>query len=47
VSAHDPYVILTPIGEVLAETARLMDGSSEIAKWRRKIFMESEAILVG
>ncbi len=46
-SPHDPYVVLTPIGEVLKETARLMDGTSDIAKWRRKIFSETEAILIG
>src|SRR5262249_45366926 len=30
VSTHDPYVVLTPISEVLSETARLMDGESPI-----------------
>jgi 6-phosphofructokinase 1 len=44
-SAHDPYVVLTPLEEVLAETARLMDGKSEIARWRRKIVEEVEPML--
>jgi 6-phosphofructokinase 1 len=44
-SAYDPYVVVTPLEEVLAETARLMDGESEIARWRRKIFEEVEPIL--
>jgi hypothetical protein len=38
-------VVLTPIDEVLAETARLMEGSSELARWRRRIFDEIEPIL--
>src|SRR5205085_1836506 len=29
----DPYVVLTPLTEVLAETAKLMSGDSEIARW--------------
>jgi len=41
----DPYVVLTPLDEVLAETARLMSGDSEIARWRRKIVAEIEPIL--
>jgi 6-phosphofructokinase 1 len=44
-SRYDPYVVLTPIDEVLAETARLMEGSSELARWRRRIFDEIEPIL--
>lgn len=44
-SPYDPYVVLTPLGEVLAETAKLMDGSSELARWRRRVFEEVEAIL--
>jgi 6-phosphofructokinase 1 len=43
--AFDPYVVLTPLDEVLAETARLMSGDSEIARWRRKIVAEIEPIL--
>jgi hypothetical protein len=42
---YDPYVVLTPIDEVLAETARLMDGESELARWRKRVFEEIEPIL--
>jgi 6-phosphofructokinase 1 len=44
-SRHDPYVVLTPLDEVLAETARLMRGESDIARWRRRIVEEIEPIL--
>jgi 6-phosphofructokinase 1 len=43
--AYDPYVVLTPLDEVLGETARLMRGESEIARWRRQIVEEIEPIL--
>jgi len=43
--AHDPYVVLSPLDEVLAETARLHQGTSELAQWRRKIFEEIDPIL--
>jgi 6-phosphofructokinase 1 len=42
---YDPYVVLAPLDEVLAETARLMRGDSELARWRRKIVEEIEPIL--
>ncbi len=41
----DPYVVLTPLEQVLAETAKLMSGESELAKWRKRIFEEVEQIL--
>jgi 6-phosphofructokinase 1 len=41
----DPYVVLTPLDEVLNETDRLMRGESEIARWRRTIVEEIEPIL--
>lgn len=41
----DPYVVLTPLQEVLAETTKLMSGDSEIARWRKRIFEEVEQIL--
>lgn len=41
----DPYVVLTPLEEVLAETAKLMHGDTEIARWRKKVFAEVEDIL--
>ncbi|HEY1691849.1 MAG TPA: ATP-dependent 6-phosphofructokinase [Polyangiaceae bacterium] len=42
---YDPYVVLSPLDEVLAETARLMRGESDIARWRRAIVAEIEPIL--
>ena len=44
-SIYDPYVVLSPIDEVLSETARILDGSSPIAMWRKKIFEETEGML--
>jgi 6-phosphofructokinase 1 len=41
----DPYVVLTPLDMVLAETAKLMSGDSELARWRKRIFQEVEQIL--
>jgi 6-phosphofructokinase 1 len=42
---YDPYVVLCPLEEVLAETARLHRGEGLVAEWRRKIFREIEPIL--
>ncbi len=44
-SGDDPYVVLTPIDEVLAETTRLMEGDSELARWRRRTFQDIDPIL--
>jgi 6-phosphofructokinase 1 len=41
----DPYVVLTPLDEVLEETGRLMRGESAIALWRKRIVEEIEPIL--
>jgi len=41
----DPYVVLTPLDEVLAETAKLMQGDSDLARWRKRVFAEVEDIL--
>jgi 6-phosphofructokinase 1 len=41
----DPYVVLTPLADVLAETAKLMSGDSELARWRKRVFQEVENIL--
>lgn len=41
----DPYVVLTPLEEVLRETAKLMSGDSDLAKWRKRVFAEVEDIL--
>ncbi len=43
--AWDPYVVLTPLEEVLAETAKLMRGDSDLARWRKRVFAEVEDIL--
>jgi 6-phosphofructokinase 1 len=42
---YDPYVVLSPIEEVLRETARLMEGESDLARWRKSVFQEVEPIL--
>lgn len=44
--AYDPYVVLTPLDEVLAETERLLRGESPLAQWRRRTFEEAESILL-
>jgi 6-phosphofructokinase 1 len=41
----DPYVVLTPLDAVLAETAKMMNGDSELARWRKRVFQEVEQIL--
>ena len=41
----DPYVVLTPLEEVLEETAKLMRGDSDLARWRKRVFAEVEDIL--
>lgn len=41
----DPYVVLTPLPDVLAETAKLMRGDSDLARWRKQVFQEVEHIL--
>jgi 6-phosphofructokinase 1 len=43
--AYDPYIVLTPLDEVLRETARLMAGDSELAQWRRRAYREIEPVL--
>ncbi len=43
--AYDPYVVLSPLAEVLAETANLMSGESMLAQWRKRIYQEVEPIL--
>lgn len=44
-TAYDPYVVLTPLADVLAETDRMMRGESPLAQWRKKIYQEVESIL--
>jgi 6-phosphofructokinase 1 len=43
--AYDPYVVLSPLDEVLEETKKILDGSSPLAAWRKKIFEETEGML--
>jgi 6-phosphofructokinase 1 len=42
---YDPYVVLSPLDEMLAETKKILDGTSPLAQWRRRIFEESEGML--
>ncbi|MBK6693646.1 MAG: 6-phosphofructokinase [Myxococcales bacterium] len=44
-TAFDPYVVLSPLEEVLRETERMMRGESALAAWRKKIYQEVESIL--
>jgi 6-phosphofructokinase 1 len=44
---YDPYVVLTPIREVLDETRRLMAGESELARWRRATFQRIDEVLLA
>jgi 6-phosphofructokinase 1 len=44
-TAYDPYVVLTPLADVLAETDRMMRGESPLAQWRKRIYQEVESIL--
>ena len=41
----DPYVVLTPLAEVLAQTELLMRGEHPLAQWRKRVFQEVEHIL--
>jgi 6-phosphofructokinase 1 len=42
---YDPYVVLTPLGDVLSETERMMRGESALAQWRKRIYSEVGTIL--
>ena len=44
-SRFDPRCSLVDLGAVLAETRRLLDGTSPIARWRIRIFDEIEQVL--
>jgi len=46
-SPYDPYVVLTPIAEVLEETRKLMAGESELARWRRSTFQHIDDVLLA
>jgi 6-phosphofructokinase 1 len=41
----DPYVTFWPLREVLKETARIANGSSEVTRWRVRVMREVEPIL--
>ena len=45
ISAHDPYVVLSSLADVLAETTKLHQGNSPLAQWRKRVYAEVEAIL--
>jgi 6-phosphofructokinase 1 len=45
VTAHDPYVALVPIPQVLEETAKLHSGDSPLAAWRKRVYREVETVL--
>jgi 6-phosphofructokinase 1 len=43
--SYDPYVALTSLDKVLAETELLVKGVSPLAAWRKRIFRETEGML--
>jgi len=44
-SPSDPYCYLVGLDHVLAETRRLLDGTSPLVKWRRAVFEQVEDVL--
>lgn len=44
-SEADPHCWLVPIATVLEETAKLLDGRSERARWRKQLFEEMSDVL--
>jgi hypothetical protein len=44
-SEADPYCFLIDLQAALAETARLLDGTSPLVQWRRRVFEEVEDVL--
>jgi len=44
-SEADPYCWLVELEAVLAETRRLLDGTSPLVQWRRRVFEEVEDVL--
>lgn len=42
---YDPYVVLVPLEEMLAETDKLHRGESALAMWRKRVYREVESIL--
>lgn len=45
ICAHDPYVVLSPLADMLAETTKLHQGNSPLARWRKRSYAEVETIL--
>jgi 6-phosphofructokinase 1 len=45
-SPWDPYVVVSPLAEALAETDRLMRGESDLARWRKRTFAEIDRVLL-
>jgi 6-phosphofructokinase 1 len=45
-SAADPYCWLVDLGAVLAETARLLQGASPLARWRASVFDDLEDVFL-
>jgi 6-phosphofructokinase 1 len=44
-SRYDPHVTLWPLEEMLAETARMHEGASELVRWRVRALQEAEPVL--
>jgi len=44
-SASDPYCYLVDLAEVMAETKRLLEGTSPLVRWRRSVFESVEDVL--
>ena len=44
-SSFDPYVVLTPLDEVLRETERLMKGETALAQWRKRVYQQVEPVM--
>ncbi len=42
---YDPYVVLVPLAEMLAETDKLHRGESMLARWRKRVYREVESVL--
>ena len=43
----DPFITFWPLADVLEETARIVDGTSEVVQWRVKVLREAEPILAA
>jgi 6-phosphofructokinase 1 len=44
-SEGDPHCWIVTLDAVLAETARLLDGTSPLVRWRNRVFAEIESVL--